>query len=289
MRTADNVPMPIRATELPGGDRIPVLGQGTWRMGEDPSKRRSEVNALRAGFDLGLTLVDTAEMYADGGAEQVVAEAVRGRRDDIFIVSKFYPQNASRQKMRRACERSLERLDVERIDLYLLHWRGSVPLRETLDGLSELRREGKIRHGGVSNFDAADSAELARLEGWELVVANEVLYNLEKRGPELDLIPWWRRRHRPVIAYSPVEDGLLTTRRHHALAEVARRHDATPAQVALAWTIRGPGVVAIPKAANAAHVRENAGALHLTLTKRDQEELDASFAAPTEPVPLETR
>jgi len=228
-------------------------------------------------------------MYADGGAEEVVGEAVRDRRDEIFIVSKFYPQNASPEKMRRACERSLKRLHVEAIDLYLLHWRGSVPLRETLDGLGALQREGKIRHGGVSNFDRDDSEELARLSGWELVVANEILYNLEKRGPELDLIPWWRQRHRPIIAYSPVEEGLLTTRRHHALAEIAERHDATPAQVALAWTIREPGVIAIPKAASVAHVKENAGALDIKLTKRDLEQLDESFTPPSEPVPLDTR
>jgi diketogulonate reductase-like aldo/keto reductase len=191
--------------------------------------------------------------------------------------------------MRRACERSLKRLGVERIDLYLLHWRGSVPLRETVDGLAELQRDGKIRHGGVSNFDVDDSDELARLRGWELVVANEVLYNLEKRGPELDLIPWWRKRHRPIIAYSPVEEGLLTTTRHHALGEIAKRHDATPAQVALAWTIREPGVIAIPKAANVAHVKENAAAVDLKLTRNDLDELDASFAAPTRPVPLATR
>ena len=258
-------------------------------MGEDRTKRRAEVNALRAGFELGLTLVDTAEMYADGGAEEVVGEAIKGRREEVFVVSKFYPQNASREKMRRACERSLKRLGIEAIDLYLLHWRGSVPLRETLDGLAELRREGKIRHGGVSNFDVDDSEELARLKGWELVVANEILYNLEKRGPEVDLIPWWRQRHRPLIAYSPVEEGLLAAKGHHALAQIAERHDATPAQVALAWTIREPGVIAIPKAANAAHVKENAGALELKLTKRDLDELDESFEAPTEPVPLETR
>lgn len=266
-----------------------MLGQGTWRIGEDRAKRRSEVSALRTGFDLGLTLVDTAEMYADGGAEEVVGEAVKGRRDEIFIVSKFYPQNATREKMRRACERSLKRLGVERIDLYLLHWRGNVPLRETLDGLDDLQREGMIRHGGVSNFDVDDSKELARLKGWEIVVANEVLYNLEKRGPELDLIPWWRQRHRPIIAYSPVEEGLLAAKGHHALAEIAKRHDATAAQVALAWTIREPGVIAIPKSANVSHVRDNAEALKLTLTKRDLEQLDESFAPPTEPVPLETR
>jgi len=279
----------VRTTELPGGVRLPVLGQGTWRMGESRAKRDAEVKALRSGLDLGLSLIDTAEMYADGGAEEVVGEAIEGRRDDVFIVTKFYPQNATPEKMRQACERSLRRLGIEHIDLYLLHWRGNVPLRQTLDGLAELVAAGKIRHAGVSNFDVGDSAELARLSGWEPVVANEILYNLEHRGPELDLIPWWRKRHRPIIAYSPVEEGLLTTERHHALAAVAERHDATAAQVALAWTIREPGVIAIPKAANLAHVRENAGSLELTLTKRDLDELDESFAPPTQPVPLDTR
>jgi diketogulonate reductase-like aldo/keto reductase len=279
----------MRATELPGGDRVPVLGQGTWRMGEDRKKRAGEVKALRTGLDLGLTLIDTAEMYADGGAEEVVGEAIKGRRDDVFVVTKCYPQNATPEKMRLACERSLRRLGTDRVDLYLVHWRGSVPLRQTLDGFDALHRDGKIRHAGVSNFDVNDSDELARLKGWELVVANEVLYNLEKRGAELDLFPWWRKRHRPVIAYSPVEEGLLTTKRHHALAAVAERHDATAAQVALAWTIREPGVIAIPKAANVSHVKENAEALMLKLTKRDLDELDASFAPPSAPVPLETR
>ena len=204
-------------------------------------------------------------------------------------MTKFYPQNATPEKMRQACDRSLRRLGVEQIDLYLLHWRGSVPLRKTVDGFAELLSAGKIRHAGVSNLDVDDSDELARLSGWEVVVANEILYNLEKRGPELDLIPWWRKRHRPTIAYSPIEEGLLTTKRHHALAAVAERHGATAAQVALAWTIREPGVIAIPKSANAAHVKENAGALDVKLTKRDLDELDSSFAAPTDPVPLETR
>ena len=279
----------MRTTALPGGANVPVLGQGTWRMGEARGKRSDEVNALRTGIDLGMTLIDTAEMYADGGAEEVVGEAIKGRRDDVFIVSKFYPQNATPQKMRQACDRSRKRLGTDRIDLYLLHWRGSVPLRQTLDGFGELLAAGKIRHAGVSNFDVDDSEELARLSGWEPVVANEVLYNLERRGPELDLIPWWWKRHRPTIAYSPIEEGLLTTKRHHALASVASRHDATAAQVALAWTIRAPGVIAIPKAATVAHVKENRGAVDIKLTTRDLEELDASFAAPTEPVPLETR
>ena len=280
---------PMRTTALPGGPDLPVLGQGTWRMGENARHRGAEVEALRAGIELGMTLIDTAEMYASGGAEKVVGEAVRSRRDDVFIVSKLYPQNATPERMREACDRSLERLDTDRIDLYLLHWRGDVPLRRTLDGFDGLLASGKILHAGVSNFDLDDMDELFRLKGGEKIVANEVLYNLVRRGIEYDLNPWMRKRHRPVIAYSPIEEGLLTTGQHRALGEVAKRHDATPAQVALAWCVRGDGIIAIPKSANVAHVRENRGALDVTLTARDQEQLDASFPAPSERMPLQTR
>jgi diketogulonate reductase-like aldo/keto reductase len=258
-------------------------------MGENARQRGAEVEALRVGIELGMTLIDTAEMYADGGAEEVVGEAIRGHRDDVFIVSKFYPQNATPERMREACDRSLHRLGTDRIDLYLLHWRGGVTLRKTLDGLEELLASGKIRHAGVSNFDVDDMDELFRLKGGEKIVANEVLYNLVRRGIDYDLVPWMRKRHRPVIAYSPIEEGLLTTTQHRALGDVAKRHDATPAQVALAWIVRGDGVIAIPKSANVAHVRENRGALNFTLTARDLEQLDASFPEPSERVPLETR
>ena len=258
-------------------------------MGENARHRGAEVEALRAGIELGMTLIDTAEMYASGGAERVVGEAVRGRREDVFIVSKLYPQNATPERMREACDRSLERLGTDRIDLYLLHWRGDVPLRRTLDGFEGLLASGKILHAGVSNFDLDDMDELFRLKGGEKIVANEVLYNLVRRGIEYDLSPWMRKRHRPVIAYSPIEEGLLTTGQHRALGEVAKRHGATPAQVALAWCVRGDGVIAIPKSANVAHVRENRGALDITLTARDQQKLDASFPAPSERMPLQTR
>jgi diketogulonate reductase-like aldo/keto reductase len=279
----------IRTTTLPGGAKVPVLGQGTWRMGEDPERRRSEVAALRTGIELGMTLIDTAEMYADGGAERIVGEAVASRRDDVFIVTKFYPQNATRERMAKACERSLKRLGTDRIDLYLLHWRGETPLRETLAGFADLIGSERIRFGGVSNFDVDDSEELARLKGFEHVVANEILYNLVRRGAELELIPWWRKRHRPVIAYSPIEEGLLSHAEHPALARVAERHHATAAQIALAWVIREPGVIAIPKTSRVARVKENRAATDIRLTKRDLDDLDESFAAPTEPVPLETR
>jgi diketogulonate reductase-like aldo/keto reductase len=258
-------------------------------MGENPRERAAEVEALRTGIDLGMTLIDTAEMYADGGAEEVVGEAIADRRDTVFVVSKFYPQNATPDRMRKACDRSLKRLGIDQIDLYLLHWRGRVPLRETLDGFAQLLDAGKIRFAGVSNFDVGDMEELFDLKGGDTVVVNEVLYNLVRRGIEYDLLPWMRKRHRPVIAYSPIEEGLLTTTQHKAIAEVAARHGATPAQIALAWVVRDGRVIAIPKAANIAHVRENRGALDIKLTARDLELLDASFPAPSEPTPLDVR
>ena len=279
----------IRSATLPGGETIPVLGQGTWRMGEDKSKRQSEVAALRTGIELGMNLIDTAEMYADGGAERVVGEAIAGRRDQVFVVTKFYPQNATRERMAAACDRSLRRLNTEQIDLYLLHWRGDVPLRETLAGFEDLLEAKKIRYAGVSNFDVDDMEELARIKGGlERIVTNQVLYNLERRGIEWDLVPWMRKRRRPIIAYSPVEEGLLT-HPHPLLKRVAERHDATPAQVALAWVIRDDGVIAIPKAADPKHVRENRGAADIKLTKRDLDELDESFPPAEGKKPLEMR
>jgi diketogulonate reductase-like aldo/keto reductase len=279
----------IRATKLPGGESLPVLGQGTWRMGDDKSKRSREVAALRLGIELGMTLIDTAEMYASGGAEKVVGEAIAGQRERVFIVSKFYPQNATRERMAAACDRSLRRLGVDQIDLYLLHWRGDVPLKETLAGFDDLLEAKKIRYAGVSNFDVADMTELTRLKnGLERIVTNEVLYNLERRGVEWDLLAWMRQRHRPIIAYSPVEEGLLTGP-HPVLKRVAERHDATPAQIALAWVIKGNGVIAIPKAADPKHVRENREAADIKLTKRDLEELDESFPPPDGKKPLEAR
>jgi diketogulonate reductase-like aldo/keto reductase len=258
-------------------------------MGDDASKRKTEVAALRLGIDLGMTLIDTAEMYANGGAEKVVGEAIAGRRDQVFIVTKFYPQNATRERMAAACDRSLRRLDVEQIDLYLLHWPSDVPLKETLAGFEDLLEAKKIRYAGVSNFDVDGMTELGRVKnGLERIVTNEVLYNLERRGIEWDVLPWMHKRHRPVIAYSPVEEGLLTGS-HPVLKRVAERHAATPAQVALAWVIREDGVIAIPKAANSKHVRANRGAADIKLTKRDLEELDESFPPADGKKPLETR
>jgi diketogulonate reductase-like aldo/keto reductase len=258
-------------------------------MGEDKTKRHSEVAALRTGIELGMTLIDTAEMYADGQAERVVGEAIAGRRDQVFVVTKVYPQNATRDRMAAACDRSLRRLDIEQIDLYLLHWRGDVPLKETLAGFDDLLEAKKIRYAGVSNFDVADMEELARLKGGlNRIGTDEVLYNLERRGIEWDLLAWMRQRHRPVIAYSPVEEGLLA-HPHRALKRVAERHGATPVQIALAWVIREDGVIAIPKAADPTHVRENRVAADIKLTKRDLEELDQSFPPPEGKKPLELR
>jgi diketogulonate reductase-like aldo/keto reductase len=280
----------MRKTKLPGGEAVPVLGLGTWRMGEDRSMRKAEVAALRTGLELGMTLIDTAEMYADGGAEEVVAAAVEGRRDEVFIVTKFYPHNATRARMAAACDRSLKRLGTDRIDLYLLHWRGDVPLRETMAGFDVLLDAQKIRYAGVSNFDVDDLEDLSRLkDGLKRVVTNQVLYNLERRGVEWDLLPWCRKRHRPIVAYSPLEEGLLSHRDHPALKAVADRHDATAAQVALAWVLRDGDVIAIPKAARTAHVRENRVAEEMRLTKRDLAELDESFPPPSDRKPLETR
>jgi diketogulonate reductase-like aldo/keto reductase len=252
------------------------------------------VAALRLGMELGMTLIDTAEMYGEGGAEEVVGEAIAGRRDEVFLVSKVYPHHADRRGVQEACERSLRRLGTERIDLYLLHWRGSVPLAETLEAFARLREQGKIADFGVSNFDFDDMQEVAALPGGELVATDQVLYNLAQRGIEWDLLPWCRERHMPVMAYSPLESnpqeqaGLLG---RPELAAVARRHGATPAQVALAWVLRQDGVVAIPKAVRPQHVRENRAALELAqaLQSTDLAELDAGFPPPRRRRPLAMR
>ena len=262
---------------LPDGTEIPTLGQGTWHMGERGARRAEEAAALRLGLDLGLDLIDTAEMYGEGGAEEVVAEAIAGRRKDVFLVSKVYPQNAGGRKLEAACERSLKRLRVERIDLYLLHWRGGIPLAETVEGFERLRAAGKIGRWGVSNLDVAELEELG--PALADCATDQVLYNLEHRGPEFDLLPFCRARAMPVMAYSPVGQGGALLR-HPALRAVAARHGATPAQVAIAWTLRAPGVVSIPKAADPEHVRQNAAARDLALTAADLAELDAAFPPP---------
>ncbi|TRC75080.1 aldo/keto reductase [Mesorhizobium sp. WSM4307] len=273
------MPSTIRITTLPSGEAVQVLGQGTWKMGEDSRRRADEVNALKLGLDLGLTLIDTAEMYASGGAEEVVAQAIAGRRAEVFVVSKVLPSNASRAGVQRACENSLKRLRTDRIDLYLLHWPGSVPLAETVEAFEALKKAGKIRHWGVSNFDTEDMEDLAGLPDGGNVQTNQVLYNLVRRGPEFDLAPWSRRRGIPLMAYSPVEQGALA--RNARLDAVAARRNATAAQIALAWVMHQEGVIAIPKASSQEHVRQNFAALDIELTGEDLADLDRAFPPPT--------
>ncbi len=268
----------MKTTSLPDGTAVPVLGQGTWKMGEGKHKAKEEVAALRLGIDLGMTLIDTAEMYADGRAEEVVAQAIARQRERVFLVTKVYPHNASKKGLPAACERSLRRLGVDVIDLYLLHWRGSVPLAETVAAFEAMKTAGKIRAWGVSNLDVDDLEELGvRADD---CATDQILYNPEYRGPEFDLLPWCQRRRMPVMAYSPVGQGggLL---RHPVVVEIARRLDATPAQVCLAWVLRQDGVLAIPKASDADHVRANAAALDVRLEPEDLHAIDVAFPPPT--------
>ena len=268
------------------GAVMPNLGMGTWRMGENDAARRDEISALQLGIDLGLRLIDTAEMYGHGGAETVVAEAIAGRRDGIFVVSKVLPHNASYAGTLAACERSLKRLRIDRIDLYLLHWPGEHPVEETLRAFAELAEQGKIRHYGLSNFGLEELEHAERLSGGPRVAANQVLYNVERRGIERKLIPWCASRGIAVMAYSPLEQGRL--RPDEGLRRVAVRHDASPAQVALAWTLRHDNVVSIPKAVRRAHVTANVKAADIVLTEEDLADIDRAFPPPRRDVPLET-
>ncbi len=270
---------------LPSGETVPQLGQGTWRMGESTRKREAEIAALQLGIDLGLTLIDTAEMYGDGVAEGIVAEAIRGRRDECFIVTKVLPENATRAGTIAACERSLKRLKTDRIDLYLLHWRGRTELEETLAGFAALIEAGAIRLWGVSNFDVDDMEELLALPGGSDCATNQVLYNLRRRGIEAGLLPWCRERGIPIMAYSPIEQGRLL--RERMLTGIAMRHRATPAQIALAWVLRQRDMMVIPKSGTLDHVRENRAALDIELTEQDLGELDRVFPPPKGPRPLE--
>jgi diketogulonate reductase-like aldo/keto reductase len=274
----------IGRVALPGGETVPALGQGTWMMGERPDRRATEIAALRAGVELGMTLIDTAEMYGEGAAEILIGEAVGERRDDLFIVSKAYPHNAGRRELPKACEASLRRLGTDRIDLYLLHWRGSVSLAETVEAMETLREAGRIRHWGVSNLDTDDMEELIAAGGGGCAT-DQILYNLGRRGPELNLLPWLDGHGIPAMAYSPVEQGRLAS--HPALARLAREINATPAQLALAWLLRRSGLIVIPKAASDAHVRDNAGAADLALDEKCLSALEAAFPVPLKPRPLE--
>ena len=277
------MPASIPHTTLPSGAKIPTFGLGTWRMGEDARRRKDELAALRHGLDSGVTLIDTAEMYGD--AESIVGEAIQGPRDDLFIVSKVLPENASRKGTIAACERSLKKLKTDRIDLYLLHWRGSVPLEETIEAFAHLVETGKICDWGVSNFDISDMGEIWKTPQGNGVAANQVLYNLSRRGIEFDLMPWCRKHKVPVMAYSPIEQGRLLG--SPALRDVAERHGATPAQVALAWLMRHDDVVVIPKAGTIAHVDENLASLDVILTQDDFALLDRAFPPPRKAQPLE--
>ncbi|MFZ1102265.1 MAG: aldo/keto reductase [Hyphomicrobiaceae bacterium] len=275
----------VRTVTLKSGDKVPVLGLGTWRMGERRPERAAEVAAIRLGLELGLTLIDTAEMYGDGGAEEGVAEAIAGRRDGLCIVSKVYPHNASRAGAIAACERSLKRLKTDRLDLYLLHWRGSVPLGETAEAFESLKKDGKIRNWGVSNLDTADMAELADVPHGGNCAANQVLYHLGSRGIEWQLIDACRQDKVMVMAYSPLGQGPLL--RKPALKEMARKHGVDPAAIALAWVLRQPGVVTIPKAVRPEHLRANMRALDVSLDADDLKALDAAFPPPRRAAPLD--
>ena len=268
-----------RVVALPDGTNVPALGQGTWHMGERGGAAEAEVAALRLGIDLGMTLIDTAEMYGSGGAEQVVAQAIAGQRDKIFLVSKVSPHNASRTGVGAACERSLKRLGTDRIDLYLLHWPGSHPLEDTVIAFEELKAAGKIGAWGVSNFDVQEMQALMRIKEGAACATNQVLYHPDSRGIEYDLLPWCAQHRMSVMAYSPVGQGgrLL---RSAALAAVAKRHNATPAQIAIAWGLRHPHVISIPKAVDATHLRQNAAAGDITLTQEDLAAIDAAHPPP---------
>lgn len=276
---------PVRSLSLRSGEKIAALGQGTWHFGENPGRSAQEVASIRLGVDLGMTVIDTAEMYGNGAAETVVGEAVSRRRSEVFLVDKVLPHHASRVGTVRACEASLARLGVDYIDLYLLHWRGNVPLAETIGGFAELKRNGMIRHWGVSNFDIDDMIELWSVPGGDEVQVNQILYNLGRRGPEYALLPWLAQHRITPMAYSPIEQGRLLE--HPALQPIAQQHNATPAQIALAWVLQHDGVNAIPRAGTPLHVRQNAAARDIELTRDELHTLDRAFPPPTQARPLE--
>ncbi len=273
----------MRTLRWPDGETVPALGQGTWNLGTDSSRAEAETAALRTGIDLGMSLIDTAEMYGDGATERFLGRALAGLRDHVVLVSKAYPQNASPTGLARACEASLRRLRTDHLDLYLLHWRGNIPLAETVEGMEALRRAGKIRRWGVSNLDGDDMGEL-RAAGGNACATDQVLYNLGRRGPEWELLPWLAEHAMPAMAYSPVEQGRL--RVTPVLRDVARRHGVEPLQVALAWVLARPGIIAIPKAGAVVHVRQNRAAAELALSPEDQADLDGAYPPPRGKTPL---
>jgi diketogulonate reductase-like aldo/keto reductase len=275
----------MQTVTLPSGERVPALGQGAWRMGENQAARAEEIATLRLGLDLGLTLIDTAEMYGEGRAEELIGEVIEGRREEVFLTSKVYPHNASREGAVAACERSLKRLRTDYIDLYLLHWRGRVPLTETMEGFMGLHQAGKIRYYGVSNFDRADMQELWSVPGGSEIAANQLLYNLTRHGIEHGLVPWLHEQHVPIMAYSPIEQARLI--RNPTLVDFAQANGMTPAQAALAWLLSHEDVIAIPKTSRRERLKENVGALDHHLTAAQLEELDRLFPPPTRPDRLE--
>jgi diketogulonate reductase-like aldo/keto reductase len=275
----------VKTVALPSGEHVPAFGQGTWFMGDDRAARAEEIATLKLGIELGATLIDTAEMYGDGRAEQLVGEAIAGRRDEVFLVSKVLPQHATRRGTVNACEKSLKRLRTDRLDLYLLHWRGEVPFAETLEALVALQKTGKIRHYGVSNLDLADMQEIAPLPGGAEIATNQLLYNLTRRGIEWDLLPWLDERRIPVMAYSPLEQARLLN--HRQLVAFARDHRMTPAQAALAWLLARDDIIVIPKCSRRERLRENLGTLDHTLTAAQLAELDRLFPPPQKPRTLE--
>lgn len=275
----------MKTVHLPSGEKIPAFGMGTWCMGDEPATHEEEIATLRLGLDLGLKLIDTAEMYGEGRAEKLIGEAIAGRRDEVFLVSKVYPQNATRKGAQTACERSLRRLKTEQLDLYLLHWRGNVPLTETLEAFEALQRTGKIRSYGVSNLDLADLQELWSLSGGNLVQTNQLLYNLSRRGIEWDVLPRLREHRVPVMAYSPIEQGRLL--RDSRLTGFAQNHGMTASQAALAWLLSKDDVIVIPKTNNRHRLQENFGAMNILLSDSQLAELDRLFPPPARATPLE--
>ncbi|MCT4780728.1 MULTISPECIES: aldo/keto reductase [Exiguobacterium] len=279
-----------KTVTLPDQTHVRALGQGTWRMGEDQTKRQAEIDALHVGLDSGMELIDTAEMYGEGASEQLIREVLKERRDEVFLVSKVYPHNAGGEKLRAACERTLENLGTDYLDLYLLHWRGSIPLQETVDGLEQLKAEGKIRRWGVSNFDVKDMKELLALDKGDQCAVNQVLYHLGSRGIEYELMPLLKQHSIPVMAYCPLAEGgslrdqLLD---HPTVERLAEEHGVQPAQILLAWAIRSGDVIAIPKAGQAPHVEENGKAALIDLTEEELAALDEAFPAPTKKEPLD--
>jgi len=279
-----------KTVTLPDGSVVPALGQGTWYMGENSQIRAREIRALQLGIDLGMKLIDTAEMYGDGLSEVLVGEAIKGRRDEVFLVSKVYPHHAGLKSIATACENSLKRLGTDRLDLYLLHWRGRVPLEETIEGMERLKKEGKILRWGVSNFDTSDMKELWSQTNGSNCMTNQVLYHLGSRGIDYDLLPWQQEHQVPIMAYCPLAQGGSLSRRlvnDPTLKEIANDHDATPLQIALAWTIRSNQVIAIPKASQEQHVMDNAKAATIQLTEEELRRLDEVFPKPHRKVPLD--